>query len=189
MRSVCLTFDDGPHKEHTPHLLDILKEKNIRSIFFVLGEKLEDPDCVKIIRRMLDEGHLVGNHSYSHPDLTLLGEEGIRNELEKAHDKIVSISNECSLFRPPYGYTNYHVQKVSCELGYTQMLWNVDTFDWKLKTFDAWGEAALQQISFRTRSLVLLHDIHRTTIEGVQYFIEAIKRQDNIAFTLPERYF
>ena len=185
-RTILLTFDDGPHPEHTPMLLDVLAARDIKALFFVIGEKLETEAGHRIATRMHREGHMIGNHTYSHPDLTTLSEDKIHEELFRTHELIASISGHSSVFRPPYGSTDFTVQKVATDLGYFQMLWNVDTFDWKFRDRQPWIEPALEQISFRSRSLVLLHDIHKTTVERVPAFIDAILTQDSLSFVKPE---
>ena len=104
-KSVVLTFDDGPHPSTTPHILDILKKRHLRAAFFVLG--LQANKYPDIIKRMHDEGHIIGNHTYGHKNLTQLKPAQIKKEIESTNDLIEKITGERPKFmRPPYGAVN-----------------------------------------------------------------------------------
>jgi peptidoglycan-N-acetylglucosamine deacetylase len=180
-RKVALTFDDGPSRQHTGTLLDFLKGANIKAVFFVLGSLVATAEGKKLMQRAHAEGHLIGNHSYTHPDLTTLSRAKVESELRRTHDLIVGIAGKCIYFRPPYGATNATVRSVAAQLGYHTILWNVDTLDWKMKD-NRWVNHAISQIKARSNCLVLNHDIHPSTVSRVPGFVKRIKELGAVQF-------
>lgn len=128
-KMVALTFDDGPDKKYTGKVLDILKDHKVKGTFFVVGERVKQYPGV--IKRIVQEGHALGNHSWSHSHLTKLGKEKIRQEIVKTDDAIREITGFApTLIRPPYGDSSAQVKEEIHALGHAQALWNVDTRDW-----------------------------------------------------------
>ncbi len=126
---VALTFDDGPDKTYTPTVLDILKEKGVKATFFLIGKRVqEDPAVVK---RIADEGHLIGNHTYSHANLDKAG-PNVEQELSQmeATLKPLGLSGN-ALFRPAYGSANPSLVLQVSNLGYKVAMWSVDSLDWR----------------------------------------------------------
>jgi peptidoglycan/xylan/chitin deacetylase (PgdA/CDA1 family) len=128
-RTMVLTFDDGPDPRYTPDILDTLAEYDVRAMFFVCGEMAAaHPD---LLARMADEGHVVGNHTWSHPLLTRLTRRQIRSQLERTCDVIEDAYGDRPLwFRAPYGAWNRAVFQLGAELGMESLAWTVDTLDW-----------------------------------------------------------
>ncbi|MFJ9870640.1 polysaccharide deacetylase family protein [Streptomyces sp. NPDC101165] len=129
-RRMMLTFDDGPHPDYTPHILDTLAKYDVRAMFFVCGE------CVvenrELLARMADEGHVVGNHTWTHPLLTTLNRREIRSEMERTSDVIEDTYGERpQWFRAPYGAWNRATFQLGAEMGMEPMAWTVDTTDWE----------------------------------------------------------
>ena len=126
VKKIAITFDDGPHPSYTAQLLDGLKERGIHATFFVTGEHAElHPD---IIERMFQEGHLIGNHTYSHIQLTKSNREKFKNELIKTNEILKEITGEeVQYVRPPYGSWDKSFEK---ELNMFPVLWTVDPLDW-----------------------------------------------------------
>lgn len=181
-RSVTLTFDDGPNASLTAQLLETLRAENIKAGFFVLGSLVRTNPGKALIRQAFEAGHRIGNHSYLHRDLTRLSIAQIRDELRRTRDLICDVTtNDCSLFRPPYGAQNERVRSVVAELGLHTVLWNVDTRDWQLRD-NRWVNTGIAQIRSRNNSVVLMHDIHRTTVERVPAFITRIRALGNVKF-------
>jgi len=135
---IVLTFDDGPNPKTTLKLLDFFGENDIKVIFFVIGKRLISEHGLSVLRRAHLEGHIICNHTFSHPNLAILTKHQIRDEIFRTHELICKYTETCDLFRPPYGSTNRTVKQVLEELGYTQMFWNVDTMDWKYKRDGYW---------------------------------------------------
>ncbi|GGY92743.1 hypothetical protein GCM10010300_40910 [Streptomyces olivaceoviridis] len=128
-RHMVLTFDDGPNPAYTPHILDTLAKHDVRAMFFVCGE------CVvqnkELLARMADEGHVVGNHTWTHPLLTELNRREIRSEMESTSDAIEDAYGERpQWFRAPYGAWNRATFQLGAEMGMEPMAWTVDTTDW-----------------------------------------------------------
>ncbi|MFJ9659042.1 polysaccharide deacetylase family protein [Streptomyces griseoflavus] len=128
-RTMVLTFDDGPDPRYTPPILDTLARYEVRAMFFVCGGMAaENRD---LLARMADEGHVVGNHTWSHPLLTRLSRRRIRSEMERTCDIIEKAHGERpAWFRAPYGAWNRAAFQLGAELGMEPLGWTVDTLDW-----------------------------------------------------------
>jgi len=168
---IAMTFDDGPSATLTPKLLDILATHHIKVTFFVLGEMVaEHPE---ILARAAREGHEIASHSWSHPNLAKMSQEGVRTQLQRTDDEIKSATGKRpTLFRPPYGsITEREKRWIHDEFGYDIILWDVDPLDWKRP-----GPAVVRnRILKETRpgSIVLSHDIHPGTVEAMPSTFEA----------------
>ncbi|GGR41446.1 polysaccharide deacetylase family protein [Streptomyces griseomycini] len=128
-RVMVLTFDDGPDPRYTPDILDTLARYEVRAMFFVCGEMVVHNG--DLLARMADEGHVVGNHTWSHPLLTSLGRGRIRSEMERTCDVIETACGERpEWFRAPYGAWNRAAFQIGAELGMEPLAWTVDTLDW-----------------------------------------------------------
>jgi peptidoglycan/xylan/chitin deacetylase (PgdA/CDA1 family) len=184
IREITFTFDDGPSVKNTPKLLDILSKYGIQSVFFVLGERLKTTTARAIVHRAKREGHTIGNHSFNHANLRTLSNEQIVEQVKKTEEQILECTGggRCDLFRPPYGATNSRIADILKELGYTQVLWSVDTMDWKYKQEGAWVDYGLQQIKAREDSIVLMHDIHASTVDNIESLIKKIKKLPHTRF-------
>ncbi|MBP5158934.1 MAG: polysaccharide deacetylase family protein [Lachnospiraceae bacterium] len=158
---VALTFDDGPGS-YTEGLLDFLKDKPVKVTFFLIGQQVKSYS--KIVKRMLKEGHEVGNHSYTHAQLTKLSKDGIKNELEKTRKAIHDATGSYpTVMRPPYGSKNDTVLSV---LDVPCIIWNIDTLDWKYRDADR----NVQQLlgGAKDGNIILMHDVHKTSVEGAK---------------------
>ncbi|MGW0993327.1 polysaccharide deacetylase family protein [Streptomyces sp. NPDC002523] len=130
-RQMMLTFDDGPHPDYTPHILDTLAKYDVRAMFFVCGEMAVDNK--ELLARMADEGHVVGNHTWTHPLLTALGRAEIRSEMERTSDIIEDAwGDRPQWFRAPYGAWNRAAFQLGAQMGMEPMAWTTDTTDWKV---------------------------------------------------------
>src|SRR5437899_2739420 len=128
---IAMTFDDGPHGTNTPKLLEMAAKRHIKLTFFVLGECVEQNPTV--LQREVAEGHEIGNHSWSHPNLAKLSDEAVRSQLQRTEDIIVKTAGvKPKLMRPPYGeLTKRQRIWVNRDFGYKVILWDVDPLDWK----------------------------------------------------------
>ena len=163
---IAMTFDDGPSAKLTPHLLDLLKERNMHVTFFVLGENAKPHP--EILKRALAEGHEIGNHSWDHPQLSKLSDEQVRSQLDRSKEAIMTATGgkPVTLMRPPYGaLTKDQRRWVHEELGYKIILWDVDPLDWKRPGPSVVEERILQ--GTRNGSIILSHDIHPGTVEAM----------------------
>lgn len=152
---VSLTFDDGPHPEYTDKVLDILKRRNIEATFFCIGKNIKENQ--QILKRIKEEGHLIGNHSYSHSFyFPLYPRLRMTQDLQECEKTIENITKErVTIFRPPFGVTNPTIAKVVKELGYRVVGWNIRSFD----TCNS-PEKVLKKIDRKLSpgSVILLHD-------------------------------
>ena len=179
---VALTFDDGPDANLTPKLLDVLASKGVHATFFQLGPSVAArPD---ITARAVNEGHVVGSHSWSHPQLDTLPVEGIRDEVARSRDAIQQASGLLpALMRPPYGATNDKVTGVLSEAGQAAIFWDVDSEDWKNRDVKTTTDRIMATV--RAGSIVLMHDVHPSTIEAVPGIIDQLQRQGFTLVTVP----
>lgn len=165
---IALTFDDGPGK-HTEKLLDIFANYGGKASFFVIGDQIDKrPD---VVRRIINEGHQIGNHTWSHQKLTKLETpEEIKNEILFAKDKIFEVTGyECNIVRPPYGAFDDNIKSICEELKMPLVTWSVDTLDWKTKNKDAVCRDVLNGV--KDGAIILCHDLHETTVDAMEYIV------------------
>ena len=162
---IALTFDDGPNEKLTPRLLDLLAQHHIHATFFVIGENVEQHP--EIVKRAAREGHEIGNHSWSHPNLAKMSDENVRDQIKRTEEVIRgAIGARSVLLRPPYGSLNARQKHfIHDELGYEIVLWDVDPYDWKRPGPSVVTNRILKET--RPGSIVLSHDIHPGTIEAM----------------------
>ncbi len=126
---IALTFDDGPHSEKTPKILDVLQENNVKATFFIVGENVNGNE--EIIERIIKEGHEIGNHTFGHKYLFKVDRYVMEREIDLCDDEIFNYSEyNATLFRPPGGIYNDVLTAVCNERGYDMVLWSIDTRDW-----------------------------------------------------------
>lgn len=162
---VAITFDDGPHATQTPRLLNMLAERKIKATFFVLGECVQQNP--QILKRIADEGHEIGNHSWSHASFAKLSKGGVLSEIERCQQAIISVTGKpATLLRPPYGAIT-HAQRewITNELGMKIILWSLDPLDWKYRDSGRVQQQIVNQI--KNGAIILGHDIHPTTISAM----------------------
>ncbi|MDQ6622754.1 MAG: polysaccharide deacetylase family protein [Verrucomicrobiota bacterium] len=162
---VAMTFDDGPNGILTPKLLDLLAAHHMKATFFVVGQNAaEHPE---ILRRAVREGHEIGNHSWSHPNLGKMSDDAVRRELQKTDDAIfAAIGTHPTLMRPPYGsLTARQKTWIHQTFGYRIILWDVDPLDWRRPGPSVVTHRIVSEA--RPGSIILAHDIHPPTIEAM----------------------
>ncbi len=153
--NVYLTFDDGPNEEATPKILGILKNHNVKATFFLLGERAKR--YPNIVKRIHQEGHEIGNHTYTHSDGYNVDEKKIYKEIKDTHDVIKDLTRSSpKYFRPPFGFFNYRYFKVAEKFGYKTVLWTFDVGDWGKTTAREIEEIILSET--KGGSIILLHD-------------------------------
>lgn len=168
---VAITYDDGPGAE-TNRLLDKLKAKNAHASFMVLAPNAyQHPELLK---RMKAEGHTIGNHTKSHRQLNTLSYDQVSQEIDAGNAAIKKATGQGTRWvRPPYGATNATVDQATRDKGVSQALWDVDTVDWKDRNSDHVCSAAVQ--GARAGSIVLMHDIHPTTVDAADCVIDGLR--------------
>lgn len=182
-KCIALTFDAGPG-EHTPQLLDTLKEKKVHATFFLLGKNHVEkyPDTV---RRIAAEGHEVANHTWSHERLDKLSADEIRTELGSTQEAVAKLTGRKPvLMRPPQGRTNKTVTKVSKELGLSQILWSATAKDYSTNDSALIKKRILDQAD--RDGVILLHDIYDGTVPAVPGIIDTLKERGFTFVTVPQ---
>jgi peptidoglycan/xylan/chitin deacetylase (PgdA/CDA1 family) len=140
--SVVLTFDDGPDPRYTPQVLSVLREHDVRAMFFVCGEMASYNKA--LLAEVADAGHIVGNHTWTHPELPKLSRAKIRDEMERTSEVIEKNTGAAPLwFRAPYGSWNKHTFELGSELGMEPLAWTVDTMDWTIPGTDSIVKAVM----------------------------------------------
>lgn len=177
---IALTFDDGPNTTSTVRLLELLANQNVEATFFLLGQMVSmHPYIAEEIR---NRGHEIANHSYSHPDLTKLSREDIREEVIKTDKAIFKATGILPKnFRAPYGAVN---QEVIMAIGMPIIHWDVDSMDWKLKDSNSIVNRVINDV--QSGSIILLHDIHESSVDAVHKIIRNLSDQGYKFVTVSE---
>nr|WP_317283076.1 polysaccharide deacetylase family protein [uncultured Sellimonas sp.] len=179
-KKIAITFDDGPSKAYTPKLLDGLKKRNVHASFFVIGKQAEkNPE---IIERMYKEGHVIGNHTYHHLELTKLNKEKERKEIEKTNKVIEKITgNPPAFIRPPFGAWREENLK---EVELIPVLWDVDPLDWCIRS----TEEIVRRVVTKAEEndIILLHDCYETSVEAALEIIDDLQKEGYEFVTVDE---
>jgi peptidoglycan/xylan/chitin deacetylase (PgdA/CDA1 family) len=181
-KCVALTFDDGPGP-YTNKLLGMLAARHARVTFFLIGGNI--PGREGIVRQELAQGHAIGDHTWTHPDLSTLPKQAVRSQLTRTLREITKVTGgPTRLMRPPYGATDQGVGKVARTLGLAQITWSVDTNDWRDRDS---AIVAHRAISWAHRGdIILMHDIHPTTVSAVPKILRGLARRGFTFVTVPE---
>ena len=170
---IALTFDDGPGP-HTAHLLDILDQYGAKATFFLIGSKVSGQ--ASIVRSIQARGHQLGNHSWSHPELPKLPVDQIAGEVDRTNEAIRQATGVTpAILRPPYGAVNGAVLEQLRLRGMSSILWSVDTRDWADRNSDIVCSRAVA--GARPGAIILMHDIHQTSVGAVPCILSALKQQ------------
>ena len=179
-KCIALTFDDGPDRECTGALLDGLKERNVQATFFLMGQSIEGNE--DLVRRMKEEGHLIGNHSFSHVQLTKAGADAVCQAVDRTSRIIQGITGERPQYmRPPYGDWN---EELECRVGMTTVLWSVDSLDWKLRNTSRIVKRVLKDAE--DGDIILMHDIFPTSVEAALEIVDTLTKQGYTFVTVDE---
>lgn len=168
---VALTFDDGPHRIYTKNLLDGLRERGVKATFFVVGENI--PGNEDLIQQMEADGHLIGNHTYDHADISKLSDEENCRELQKTSDLVKEITGYGTAYvRPPFG--NWK-DTMDCRVTMISVKWTIDTLDWKSKNVAEIIGKVMQQIS--DYDIILMHDYYETSVEAALQIVDRLQEE------------
>ncbi|SFL67250.1 polysaccharide deacetylase family sporulation protein PdaB/delta-lactam-biosynthetic de-N-acetylase,TIGR02884 [Gracilibacillus orientalis] len=186
-KRMALTFDDGPEDTYTPEILEILKKKNVKATFFVLGERAKE--YPEIVEQIHEEGHVIGNHTWDHPHLPELEEEQFIDNIQSASEEIEEIIGiKPNLFRPPFGEIEDHQLELLHNRGYKAVMWSADTKDWS-------GISAEEIVSTVMKEanpgvIVLQHNYHASgpfeTVEALPQMIDELRAEGYEFVTVPE---
>lgn len=173
-----LTFDNGYENGYTEKILDVLKKEKVPATFFVTGHYLNS--APELVERMAEEGHIVGNHSWSHPDLTRVSDEKLKEELEKVQKETEAITGQKNMvyLRPPRGVFSERTMALSKEAGYTHVFWSLAFVDWYTDQQKGW-QYAYDNIMSQAHpgAIMLLHTVSKDNAEALEKVIQDLKKQ------------
>jgi len=177
-KEIYLTFDNGYENGYTEKVLDVLKERKVPATFFITGHYLDTE--ADLVKRMVDEGHIVGNHSWYHPDLTTQSDEELKKELESVRLKVEELTDQkgMSYLRPPRGIFSERVLNDAKELGYTSVFWSLAFVDWKVNDQKGWRysyDNIMKQI--HPGCILLLHTVSKDNAEALDNAIVELRKQ------------
>lgn len=170
-KRIVLTFDDGPHPKQTRQILDVLDRYDIKATFFVIGVNVKN--YPGIVAEVQARGHEVANHTTTHSHAARLDARALRNEIVECEDEVYKqIGKRCTLFRPPEGAMNDSMRQVVRDLGYTSVLWTLDTRDWAHTPPDKISDYIIQNA--KNGDIILMHDYigaNSPTVQALETFI------------------
>lgn len=177
---IALTFDDGPHPSCTPLLLDGLKERGVKVTFFVIGVNVEQyPELVK---REYEEGHIVGNHTYNHVEITRIDSEKAKEEIEKTSRAVERITGHPTEYmRPPFGAWQ---KDLEMEMNVIPVLWTVDPLDWTTENEDEIVNKVVTDV--QENDMILLHDCYKSSVNAALRIIDLLQEEGYEFVTVDE---
>jgi peptidoglycan-N-acetylglucosamine deacetylase len=174
-KEIAISFDDGPAINYTPEILQLLKQENIKAAFFCIGNRIAGNE--NILKQIKEEGHVIGNHSYSHHFwFDMYSSKKMQNDLKMMDDEMEKVTGmRPKLFRPPYGVTNPNLKKAIMKGGYTPVGWNVRSLDTVIKD----EKKLLDKInaSLKPGAVFLFHDTQKITLKVLSSFIKEVKNK------------
>ncbi|MED4581484.1 polysaccharide deacetylase family protein [Brevibacillus choshinensis] len=187
-KAVALTFDDGPDHIWTPRILDVLADYRIHATFMCVGKAVQRNP--QMLRRIMDEGHIIGNHTWDHPNLTQLPLSDVETQVLRTTEEIDRVAGvKTRLFRPPYGDLNDDVVSKVTSLDHEILLWDIDSWDWKGLTGPQVAKNILGHV--RDGSIVLQHcagptETVKGTLEALPFIIEVLSESGFTFSTIPQ---
>ena len=185
-RRVALTFDDGPHPIYTPQILKILAEFDVTATFFVVGQNVDNYGAA--FKAILDSGCEIGNHTYTHKNVSHMSESEIRREIEATEEAVARVCDRrLCLLRPPEGSLGAPLERVSVEKGYDVILWSIDTLDWAHTPSDMIVSKVLDSLC--GGDIILMHDYvsgNNTTCDALRKLIPELKSRGYEFVTVSE---
>ena len=165
---VALTFDDGPHSVYTRRLLEGLRERGVKATFFVVGENI--PGNEDLIREMEQDGHLIGNHTYDHADISRLSDTENCGELQKTSSLVRAITGHGTAYvRPPFGKWK---DSMDCCTTMIPVKWTIDTLDWQSRNVSKIVELILSQAD--DEEIILMHDYYETSVTAALQAVDQL---------------
>ena len=182
-KKIAITFDDGPH-EMTLLVLDVLRRYNCKATFFCVGKNIETHP--EILKKIIDEGHLLGNHSYSHsPFFDFYRKKELINEIEKTDALIATFLNKkTTLFRPPYGVTNPSIRRALTATKHKTIGWNIRSLDGIIKNEKFIFNRITSRIS--PGAIVLLHDTSISSVNVLAQFLQFLQNNNYTVVSLEQ---
>ncbi len=182
-KKIALTFDDGPHPFYTHQLIQGLRERNVKATFFITGKNVEA--YPEIVREMYEAGHLIGNHTYNHTQLTTRNAESFKQEILQTNQAIKEVTGADTIYiRPPYGSWNKEFEK---ELNMFPVLWTVDPLDWC--SGDVAGIVKKVTSQVKENDIILMHDQYKTTVTAALKIVDELQAKGYEFVTVDELLF
>lgn len=179
-KKIALTFDDGPHPVYTEKLLDGLKEKQVKATFFLLGENIEGNE--ELVKRIAEEGHLIGNHTFQHEDITKVPKEKACQQILKTSDLIHDITGITPEYiRPPFGEWD---DSLDCGINLFLTLWTIDTLDWTTRNTSEIVNRVVTKAE--ENDIILMHDSFDSTVKAVMQVIDLLEAENYEFVTVDE---
>ena len=165
---VAITFDDGPHYKNTKLLLDGLRERGVKATFFLVGSRIQGNE--DLILQMYRDGHLIGNHTFSHANLTGIPDEDVLGEVIQTNELIEAITGEkVRYLRPPCGYWN---EKLAMKINMNPVFWTVDPKDWQATNVSQVVNAVMKDVE--EGDIILLHDIYNSSVVAALEIVDRL---------------
>lgn len=179
-KQIALTFDDGPHSVYTPQLLDGLRKRGVHVTFFLLGENIDGKEA--IVKQIQEDGHLIGNHGYTHVQLSKEEVKSACEQIEENNSKIEEITGvRPQYLRPPYGSWT---DELECTTNMQVVLWNLDSLDWKSQNTKKVVKTIIKNVE--PGDTILLHDTFESSVEAALEVIDTLSKQGYTFVTVDE---
>ena len=170
---IAITFDDGPSTVYTPRLLDGLKERGVKATFFLIGQNIEKEGGSEIVKRMYEEGHLIGNHTYHHVEITKVSNDEAYQELMLTNEAIKNITGEeVQFMRPPFGLWQKELEK---KIHVLPVMWSIDPLDWATENVDEIVNKVVTEA--QENDIILLHDCYDSSIKAALRIIDLLQAE------------
>ena len=179
-KKIAITFDDGPHPVWTPKLLEGLKEREVLATFFLIGSNIDGNETV--VKEIYENGHIVGNHTFHHVEMTKLSDEKAMEEIRMTNEKISAITGEpVSFMRPPFGAWQKGLEK---EMQVLPVNWSVDTLDWTTKNADEIVNKVVTEV--KENDIILMHDCYESSVNAALRIVDILKESGYEFVTVEE---
>ena len=170
-RKIALTFDDGPHPVYTEQMLEVLEEAQVPATFFLLGQNIEGHE--ELVKEIAEKGHLIGNHTFHHVQITGLPKEKACEEIEETSQLIEELTGKGTEYvRPPFGTWN---EGLESSLDLIPVMWTIDTLDWTTQNVDSIVEHVVKNVG--ENDIILMHDSYKSTVQATERIISLLKAE------------
>lgn len=179
---IAITFDDGPNAAYTPKLLDGLKERGVKATFFLIGQNIDKDNNSEIVKRMYDEGHLIGNHTYHHVEITKVSNDEAYQEIMMTNEAIMSITGEeVQFMRPPFGLWQKELEQ---KIHVLPVMWSIDPLDWATENVDEVVNKVVTEAE--ENDIILLHDCYDSSVKAALRIIDLLEAEGYEFVTVDE---
>lgn len=168
-KKIALTFDDGPHPVYTEQMLEVLEEAQVPATFFILGQNIEGHE--ELVKEIAEKGHLIGNHTFHHVQITGLPTEQAYEEIAETSELIEELTGKGTEYvRPPFGTWN---EGLESNLDLIPVMWTIDTLDWTTQNVDSIVNHVVKNAG--ENDIILMHDSYKSTVQATERIISLLK--------------